>query len=325
VYRGSIAALQGLYIFSDWCSASIWTLDPTTHAVTDRTAELTPGSGPPILQPVAFGEDASGELYVVGLLGNVWRITGPLDPNDLDGDGLDNDIDPCTVVSRGPPPVTPPSQRVRGSVISISGLDTGPGDDRLTVRGDFNPASAVGIDPSTRGVHLHLEDSRGVLVDLDIPGGSVGSLGSCGARDGWRMTTVGAAPRWSYRNASGALPAAGCAPGSAAGLGSITVSDRRGARPQAFQLSISLSKGTLPHVPSFPVTWLQMDLALAQRVDPGAGLVSAEAIAGECAEARFEGEPVSTVSVPRSRGAPVPFCKRQPAQGVLKRLLCDGL
>jgi hypothetical protein len=325
VYRGSIAALQGLYFFSDWCSASLWTLDPTTGTVTDRTAELTPSSGPPISQPVAFGEAASGELYVVGLLGNVWRLTGPPDPNDLDGDGLDNDIDPCTVVSGGPAPLTPPSQRMRGSVISISGLETGAGDDRLSVRGDFNPASAVGIDPSTRGVHLRLEDSVGVLVDLDVPGGSVGSPGSCGSRDGWRLTTAGSGPRWSYRNASGALPASGCAPGSAGGLLSITLGDRRGARPQAFQLSVSLSKGTLPHVPAFPVTWMQMDLALAQRVDPGAGLVSAEAIAGKCAEARFEGEPVSTVSVPRSRGGPLPFCRRQPSQGVLKRLTCDGL
>ncbi|MCX5737217.1 MAG: PQQ-dependent sugar dehydrogenase, partial [Proteobacteria bacterium] len=79
VYRGSASpSLRGLYFFSDYCSARIWTLrwNRTTgiaEEATDRTSEFPTGAGP-ISKPVAITEDGSGELVVVSLLGNVYRL-----------------------------------------------------------------------------------------------------------------------------------------------------------------------------------------------------------------------------------------------------------
>jgi glucose/arabinose dehydrogenase len=81
VYRGNASpSLRGLYFFSDYCSARIWTLrwNRTTgiaEEFTDRTSEFPPSSGgPTILQPVAITEDGHGELILVSLLGNVYRL-----------------------------------------------------------------------------------------------------------------------------------------------------------------------------------------------------------------------------------------------------------
>jgi len=79
VYRGSASpSLRGLYFFSDYCSARIWTLrwnstSPLAEEVTDRTSEFPTGAGP-ISKPVAITEDGSGELVVVSLLGSVYRL-----------------------------------------------------------------------------------------------------------------------------------------------------------------------------------------------------------------------------------------------------------
>jgi glucose/arabinose dehydrogenase len=70
VYRGPVAALRGRYVFGD-ISSRVWSFDPADPDVTliEHTSEL--GS---IQMPVAFGEDAAGELYVVSLAGGVHRI-----------------------------------------------------------------------------------------------------------------------------------------------------------------------------------------------------------------------------------------------------------
>jgi glucose/arabinose dehydrogenase len=70
VYRGTIAALHGRYVFGDF-SSRIWSFDPADPFLTllEHTTEF--GSIP---MPVAFGEDAAGELYVVSLAGGVHRI-----------------------------------------------------------------------------------------------------------------------------------------------------------------------------------------------------------------------------------------------------------
>ena len=79
VYRGSASpSLRGLYFFSDYCSAHIWTLrwnrtSGIAEAPTDRTSEFPTGAGP-ISNPVAIAEDGSGELVVVSLLGSVYRL-----------------------------------------------------------------------------------------------------------------------------------------------------------------------------------------------------------------------------------------------------------
>ncbi len=70
-YRGSaVPALAGRYVFADWCSGTIWTISrtaakPATKSVLASTS----------LHITSFGEDASGELYVLdGQGGTLYRI-----------------------------------------------------------------------------------------------------------------------------------------------------------------------------------------------------------------------------------------------------------
>jgi glucose/arabinose dehydrogenase len=80
VYRGSaMPAEQGAYFFGDYCSGQIWSLryDGVTATVTERTTELGGAAG--LGQaPVAIGQDAYGEMYIVdrgvGTDGEVWAV-----------------------------------------------------------------------------------------------------------------------------------------------------------------------------------------------------------------------------------------------------------
>jgi glucose/arabinose dehydrogenase len=78
VYRGSaIPGLRGAYFFADYCKHKIWSLrwDGTTvRELTDRTAELAPGGGLAINSITAIGEDAAGELYLVDMGGEIFKI-----------------------------------------------------------------------------------------------------------------------------------------------------------------------------------------------------------------------------------------------------------
>jgi len=78
VYRGSaLPGFAGTYFFGDWCTARIWSLKYNGSSVTDftdRTSELAPGGGMQINQPVAIGEDGAGELYIVDMGGEIYKI-----------------------------------------------------------------------------------------------------------------------------------------------------------------------------------------------------------------------------------------------------------
>lgn len=85
VYRGPILELQGQYFFADFVSERIWSLrsngvdpssfDGTNHAdFTDWTDLLTPETGS-INDISSFGEDSDGNLYIVDLGGEIFRIT----------------------------------------------------------------------------------------------------------------------------------------------------------------------------------------------------------------------------------------------------------
>lgn len=69
VYRGEqFPALEGLYIFSDFCTGPIWGLKAGFAPV--EMLET-------ILNPSSFGEDAAGELYVVDFTGSIYQIIVP--------------------------------------------------------------------------------------------------------------------------------------------------------------------------------------------------------------------------------------------------------
>ena len=80
VYRGRIGSpFYGLYFFGDFCTSKLWTLDPATIGVVERTLDLSPAAnGGTIDLIVGFGEDGAGELYVVDLDGEVFRIHLPV-------------------------------------------------------------------------------------------------------------------------------------------------------------------------------------------------------------------------------------------------------
>lgn len=69
VYRGSaVAALRGAYLYSDYC-------DGTIRALTVDGDEATEHSlGAEVETPSSFAQDEHGELYVISLKGQVFRI-----------------------------------------------------------------------------------------------------------------------------------------------------------------------------------------------------------------------------------------------------------
>jgi hypothetical protein len=70
VYRGAaIPALQGAYLFSDNCAGSIRALRQTRGNVRQHRA-----LGPEVGGLASFGEDQDGELYVLSLSGEIYRI-----------------------------------------------------------------------------------------------------------------------------------------------------------------------------------------------------------------------------------------------------------
>ncbi len=72
VYRGSQGAVaDGTYVYGDYCSGEIfgWTGGPSQPVLLDTALNIS-----------SFGEDESGELYVVGLGGTVSKIVSAAPP-----------------------------------------------------------------------------------------------------------------------------------------------------------------------------------------------------------------------------------------------------
>jgi glucose/arabinose dehydrogenase len=71
VYRGEDSpALEGAYLFADYCSGLIFAIDSSTSSLA-APAEAGSSEG----NVSAFGEDANGELYVTTLDGTIYRVT----------------------------------------------------------------------------------------------------------------------------------------------------------------------------------------------------------------------------------------------------------
>lgn len=82
VYRGPIPELQGKYFFGDFVSQKIWSLTRSGNTyteLTDWTAKFAPDVGA-INGIASFGEDHAGNLYIVDLDGEIFRVvkTNPL-------------------------------------------------------------------------------------------------------------------------------------------------------------------------------------------------------------------------------------------------------
>ena len=84
VYRGPIAAFQGLYFFGDFCQGLVQSLRFDGTNLTDFTdwtpmPEFTPDVGS-ITRVASFGEDGAGNLYVVDYDGELFRVPEPAGP-----------------------------------------------------------------------------------------------------------------------------------------------------------------------------------------------------------------------------------------------------
>jgi hypothetical protein len=76
VYRGDGDALQGQYFFADFVQGKVFTLafNGSAWVATDRTSQIVTDIGSLTL-PSSFGEDGRGNLYIVDLGGNIFRLT----------------------------------------------------------------------------------------------------------------------------------------------------------------------------------------------------------------------------------------------------------
>lgn len=70
VYRGErIPALQGVYLYGDWCTGTIWSATPGADGSWQAVVSLESGRS-----ISSFGEDEAGELYLVDYGGAVLRF-----------------------------------------------------------------------------------------------------------------------------------------------------------------------------------------------------------------------------------------------------------
>ncbi len=87
VYRGPSEGLQGVYLYADFVSNQLWSFKVVNGVAVDaanRTGQLVAVGGS-IDQIASFGEDGRGNLYIVGLDGEIFL----LDPQEGAGDGAD--------------------------------------------------------------------------------------------------------------------------------------------------------------------------------------------------------------------------------------------
>jgi glucose/arabinose dehydrogenase len=71
VYRGEkLTDWQGVYLFGDYCSGTIWVALPTA----DGTWSAEQAFQLPI-RLVSFGEDQDGEIYLIDLSGTIFTLT----------------------------------------------------------------------------------------------------------------------------------------------------------------------------------------------------------------------------------------------------------
>ncbi len=92
VYRGqAIRDLRGTYFYADYGSARIWSLrmvDGNVCGFEDRTAELQPMGGG-LTQITSFGEDGTGEMYIIARGGRIFKIVPDgVALGDMNGDGV---------------------------------------------------------------------------------------------------------------------------------------------------------------------------------------------------------------------------------------------
>ena len=85
VYRGTGPGMQGVYFYADFVSNQIWSfriVDGRAIDTANRTEQFN-ATGGTIDGIASFGEDGRGNLYIVGIDGEIWRMTPQKGAGDL--------------------------------------------------------------------------------------------------------------------------------------------------------------------------------------------------------------------------------------------------
>jgi glucose/arabinose dehydrogenase len=129
VYRGcAIPEFHGTYFYADYCTGEIWSFEFDGVNVlnfNNRTSELDPGGGLQINNIASFGEDANGELYIVDIDGEIYKIvpdgvaSACSQCGDINSSGLINILDLTFLIAYiyqdGPAPDPPEIADVNNS------------------------------------------------------------------------------------------------------------------------------------------------------------------------------------------------------------------
>ena len=92
VYRGNnLFSLEGKYIYGDWCTGDIWSLDTVNGEYLDQHLINTG------LNITSFGLDQDNEILICDYNGNIYRLNSNL--GDLNGDGSLNVLDIVSLVN----------------------------------------------------------------------------------------------------------------------------------------------------------------------------------------------------------------------------------
>jgi glucose/arabinose dehydrogenase len=70
VYRGSMTAWQGIYLYGDFCSGRVWGLLRDSNNIWQNTLLFETD-----FNITSFGEDESGEIYLVDRAGSLYQLT----------------------------------------------------------------------------------------------------------------------------------------------------------------------------------------------------------------------------------------------------------
>lgn len=173
VYRGVRSSLPtGAYVFADYCTGEIFQMQTglnTSPVLLDTAMNIT-----------SFGEDESGEIYVVGQGGTVHRIANPTPPprHTL---GAYTSSDQVFYLRN--------ANSAGSADITIPYGPSG----AVPIAGDWNGdgSSTIGVyDPSNETFYLRNSNSPGI-ADITIQYGPSGAIPVVGDWDGNGTTTIG--------------------------------------------------------------------------------------------------------------------------------------